>query len=177
MGRNRFFSVLAGMLAEQAIRNPVFFKNIVSSDTFVPESPRSLNGCDRLLLPQILKDFPDFDENLVKTYARQALTEKYGNENGFTLYNVVISRYLRTGAQKTVVLQAAFSTKSGIKTLQRRAELHYTYLLSGSSQTVAANCPNCGGALGYGITVCPYCDSRVASVLGNAWKFVEITEN
>ena len=30
-------------------------------DFELEESPRSLNGCDGLLIPQILKDFPDFD--------------------------------------------------------------------------------------------------------------------
>ena len=33
-------------------------------DTSHLETPRSLHACDTLLLPQILKDFPDFDADL-----------------------------------------------------------------------------------------------------------------
>ena len=41
--------------------------------------PRSLSACDSLVIPQILRDFPDFDPNLVKTYARDYLNKKFGN--------------------------------------------------------------------------------------------------
>lgn len=140
------------------------------------ETPRSLSGCDSLLLPKILKDFPDFDANLAKTYVREYLEEKLGAHDGFTIYNVVIARYLPTGAQKTIFFQAAVSWKEKGKTQQKRYELHYTYLLRSADATVASNCPNCGGALGYGVTVCPYCDSRVANVLGNTWTFTEMKE-
>ncbi|MBQ2382499.1 MAG: hypothetical protein II290_00530, partial [Oscillospiraceae bacterium] len=39
-------------------------------DTTTMDTPRSLSGCDRILLPQILKDFPDMDIELAKTYVR-----------------------------------------------------------------------------------------------------------
>lgn len=147
------------------------------AENIAEEAPRSLNGCDRLLLPQILKDFPDFDENLAKTYARDALQKRYGRNSGFTVYNVVIAKYLRSGAQKTVVFQAAVSWLEQGALKQRRFDLHYTYLLNTAEPTVAANCPNCGGALGYGVNVCPYCDSRIVNVMGNTWRFTQITES
>lgn len=156
--------------------NSGLLKGLGAIDTISDQSPRSLNGCDRLLLPQILKDFPDFDTNMAKSYARNMLKEKFGHLQGFTIHNVVISQYLPSGAQKTIVFQAAAAYRSGSTRIQKRYDLHYTYLLSGSSETVAANCPNCGGALGYGVTVCPFCDSRVVSPLGNSWKFTQIEE-
>lgn len=177
MNTGRLIARLADMLVKTAINNPGIFQSVAGSKLFQTEAPRSLNGCDRLVLPNIIRDFPDFDVTMVKNFVRQELKDAYGAENGFAVHNVVISQYLRAGAQKTVVLQAAFETKKGTAKQQRRATLHYTYLLSGSSETVAANCPNCGGALGYGVTVCPYCDSRVAHVLGNAWQFTQITED
>lgn len=141
------------------------------------DTPRSLSGCGSLLLPQILRDFPDFDPNLAKTYARDYLRETFRQKEGFTVHNVVIARYLPSAAQKTIVLQAAVSWLENGKRLQKRFDLDYTYLLSGSGATVAANCPNCGGALGYGVTECPYCGSRITNVLGNSWKFTEIRES
>lgn len=139
--------------------------------------PRSLNGCDSLLLPRILGDFPDFDVELVKTYARQALKEHLANQQEVTIHNVVLAQYHRTALQKTIVLQAAVSFRQDGRIRQTRYNLHYAYLLTGSTATVAANCPNCGGAIAYGQTTCSYCGSRVANVLNAAWKFVEIKED
>lgn len=145
-------------------------------DTSHLDTPRSLNGCDSLLLPQILKDFPDFDVTLAKTYVRNKLREQFGHQQGFKIHNVVIARYLRAASQRTIVFQAAACHRENSKTVQTRYDLHYTHLLSSASDSVAANCPNCGGALGYGVTACPYCGSRVANVLGNTWTFTEVSE-
>lgn len=147
------------------------------SDLETEEAPRSLNGCDNLLLPKILGDFPDFDANLAKTYVRRYLTDKFGSRSGFTIHNIAIARYLPSGVQKTIVYQAAVSWKDQGKRLQKRYDLHYTYLLEGSSSVVAANCPNCGGVLSYGTITCPYCDSRVTNIMGNSWEFTQLLES
>lgn len=47
-------------------------KALAEVDSVGQDTPRSLNGCDTLLLPQILRDFPDFDAGLVKACARVA---------------------------------------------------------------------------------------------------------
>lgn len=145
-------------------------------DTTKMETPRSLSGCDSLLLPKILKDFPDFDVNLAKTYARDYLKDRFGKKQSFTIHNVVITKYLPSAAQKTIVFQAATAHREENRTIQKRYNLHYCYILPDASDTVAATCPNCGGPLGYGVTTCPFCDSRVANVLGNSWCFTECIE-
>lgn len=149
---------------------------IEAGDLLAQETPRSLSGADRLLLPQIMRDFPDFNPELAKTYAREALQKKLAGKPELTIYKVVISRYLPSSAEKTIIFQAALSYKEEGRVQQKRYDLHYTYLLS-SGNAVAANCPNCGGALGYGDTVCPYCGCRVANALGNAWEFTDIRES
>lgn len=146
-------------------------------DTAHLETPRSLNGCDTLLIPQILKDFPDFDVHLAKTYARDELRKRFKQKQDFKVHNVVIAQYLRSSTQRTIVFQAATFHRENGKPVQKRYDLHYTHLLSAVADSVAANCPNCGGALGYGMINCPYCGSRVANVLGNTWKFTEIQES
>lgn len=148
-----------------------------SVDSVADEAPRSLNGCDNLLLPQILTDFPDFDISMVKTQAREALRKKFQDKESFQVHNVVISRYLRAATQKTIVLQAAASCREAGQKRQKRYELQYAYLATGSTETVAANCPNCGAALGYGEAECPYCGSQVGTLQKNTWKFTEIREN
>lgn len=146
-------------------------------DTVADEQPRSLNGCDSLVLPQILRDFPDFDANLVKTYAKDHIEKTLRGKENLKIYNIVIARYLPTNINKTIVYQAAVSFKEGGEKKQKRYDLHYTYILSTTSSTVAANCPNCGGVLNYGDITCPYCNSRVANVMGNTWKFTEFAES
>ena len=145
------------------------------SEIELDESPRSLNGCDQMLLPQILADFPDFDAVLAKTYARDYLTDKLGSHSGLVIHNVVISRYHRSRSQKAIVFQAAVCWTEGGKKAQKRFDLNYTYLLSGSD-TIAANCPNCGGVLNYGMSECAYCGSWVANAMKNTWTFTEMKE-
>lgn len=140
------------------------------------EGPRSLNGCDRLLMPQILRHFPDFDGNLAKTHLQEYLTQYFSGKKGFTVHQIVIARYLPSGLNKTIVYQAAVSWTENGKKAQKRFDIDYTYLLSAEDPAVAANCPNCAGAIGFGQTECPYCGSRVASVLGQSWKVTKITE-
>lgn len=163
-------------LVRLVYQNRDMIQKIASSEVFHPEPPRSVSSCDRLILPQILKDFPDFDVTTAKKTVKQALQEKFGSQKGYVLHKVVISEYLRT-AQKTIVFQAAFATKEGAVMRQRRMILHYTYLLPNADNTIAANCPNCAGALGYGVTECPFCGSRVANPLGNSWQFTEFRED
>lgn len=147
----------------------------LTADLEIDDTPRSLNGCDSILLPQILKDFPDFDVTLAKTYVRDYLKAQLDAHSDLTIHNVVIARYFPSAAHKTIVFQTALCWVESGKKVQKRFELNYTYMVTGDSE-VAANCPNCGGALGYSNTVCPYCDSRVVNALGNTWKFTELKE-
>ncbi len=143
----------------------------------VEEGPRSLNACDRLYLPQILKDFPDFDRDLAKTYIKEHLLKTYSEKAGFAVHSIAIARYLPSRLTKTIVFQAAVCWKEQGKLLQRRLDVNYTYLLPDGTGTVAANCPNCAGALGFGDTQCPYCGCYVTSALGESWKVTNITES
>lgn len=140
-------------------------------------TPRSLNACDQLLLPQILRDFPDFDATLANTYVREYLHKQFSGKEGFTVHKTAMARYLPSAVQKTIVYQAAVSWKEEGTRQQKRFDLHYTYLLGQDRESIAANCPNCGGAMGYGVTLCPYCGSRVVNVLGNTWEFTELKES
>jgi hypothetical protein len=145
-------------------------------DMEVEESPRSLNGCDSLVIPQILRDFPDFDADQAKDLCSNYLRDQYRGKSSFTIYNVVFSQYLRSSVQKTIVMQASASYINGGKKKQIRCQVHYAYHVETADESIAANCPNCGGALGYGVTVCPFCDSRVANVMGNTWRFKNLQE-
>ncbi len=143
----------------------------------VAESPRSLNACDQLYLPRIIRDFPDFDNELAKTYIKDYLRLKFDSKNNLIIHRVGLAKYLPTKLSKTIVYQAAISWHEHGSTVQKRFDLNYTYLMADNTGTVAANCPNCAGPLGLGEAECPYCGSRVASALGQSWKVSSITES
>lgn len=164
------------MFSRRIFGTPDLLDVLEAMDTEAEETPRSLNGCDSFLLPQILKDFPDFDVNHCKIQIRDYLKEKFGNKDAFAIHNVVIAKYLPSQVQKTIVFQAALAYRENGRLLQKRYDIYYSYILSGTEITIAANCPNCGGALGFGELECPFCGSRVTNPLGNSWEVTQLIE-
>lgn len=142
-------------------------------------TPRSLSGCDSILLPQILRDFPDFDVNLAKNYGKDALREYLAGKEGLKIHNIVLCRYLPTRSQKTILMQAAAEYLINGRRTQKRYDLSYSYVLQGQggSPEAAASCPHCGGVIGFGQTQCPYCGSRLAVSMLGAWEFTQIQES
>ncbi len=155
-----------------------FAKGIASGelDFEVPEEPRSLNRCDSLVIPQIKRDFPDFAPERAKNIFRGYVKKHYADADGFTIYTVGMSQYLRAGLQKTIVMQAACSYAKAGKKVQIRVEADYIYSVHTDDETIASNCPNCGGAIRFGEVNCPYCGSHVSNVMNNTWLFKNIRE-
>ena len=141
------------------------------------EPPRSVNGCDRFVIPRILEDFPDFDPEGARAAARDELRSRLSDQQELQIHQIVYTRYLPTGAQKTVVFQASVSWREGGQTVQKRYDLSYAYRVDTGDAVVAANCPNCGGNLGYGDRECPYCGSRVVAVMHETWECTRLTES
>jgi len=163
--------------SRQVFGNDDLLDALSQLETEAEETPRSLNACDSLLLPRILKDFPDFDMTMAKTYLREYLQKQFSAQQDLRIHSLAAARYLPSAAQKTIIFQAAVSWLEEGRRSQKRFDIHYTHLISTSDPTVAANCPNCGGALGFGQNQCPYCGSRVVGVLKNTWTFTQILES
>ena len=164
--------------SRMAFGTPDLLAGLARVETEAETAPRSLSGCDSILMPQILRDFPDFDPDMAKTYARRALEEHLTGKQEVRIHRVVFARYSPSAAQKTIVMQASAQYREEGRLTQRRYELQYTYLLQGKygDTAAAANCPNCGGAIGFGQKQCPYCGTRMAVLLPGAWKFTDIRE-
>lgn len=141
----------------------------------VYDRPRTISACENSVLPRILRDFPDFDLSLAKTYCRNYLKEQLTGHKNLTIHKVALFQYNSNSIQKTVIFQAAVSWDDGQK-LQKRFDISYTNKPETDQGTIAANCPNCGAALGYGIRECPYCGSRLVNILENVWTFTELLE-
>lgn len=142
------------------------------------EPPKSLGGADTIYLPEILKDFPDFNSSAAKNKVKEKLKQLLSGKNQIRIHNVVISGYTRTTVERTIIYQAALEYRKNGKLIQKRYCLHYSFVLrDDKGESIAANCPNCGGAISAtNQTVCEYCDSRIVNVLGNTWTFTDIFE-
>lgn len=187
-----FLGILAlGLFIYFSVRNKVrefsqtafgtrdIIAGLKSVENDAENTPRSLSGCDSILLPQILRDFPDFDVNLAKNYASDALRRRLAGKEGLKIHNIVLFRYLRTLSQKTVLMQAAAEFLENGRKVQKRYDLSYAYVLQGQggAPEAAASCPHCGGVIGFGQTECPYCGSRLAVAMLGAWEFTQIQES
>ena len=165
-------------ISRMAFGTTDIIKGFKRSEEKYKSKPKSLSGMDTFVLPRVIEDFPDFNVDLAKSYAKDALEKHLKNPDGFYVHNVVLRDYKDYNNEKTIVMQAAveYNDKDGEKT-QKRYSLNYTYLLVGNGYADGANCPNCGAAASVtGSQVCEYCGSRVAEVLKNTWKFTDIVE-
>ncbi len=141
-------------------------------------TPKSLNGMDPVYLPQIIRDFPDFNPTLVRTKVREKLREVLKDKQDFAIHGIVISNYTRTNVEYTIFFQAAVQYRVNGRMNQKRYCLNYSFLLAtDEGRTIAANCPNCGGVISStNQKVCEFCDSRLVNVLGNSWEFTDVYE-
>ena len=194
MGKWIFAGIFCGIIAVAVIayyvvRNKVrtFTRSAFGTDNIskimtdinndMDSKPKSLSGCDSLMRPKILRDFPDYDFTMAETYVKDHLKEFLGNKKGLNFHNIVIKNYEPSSIQKTIVYQAALEFRKSGQLVQKRYELNYSYIVPRQdAATVASNCPNCGGALKFGEVTCPYCGSRVVNILGNCWKFTDTYE-
>ena len=153
-------------------------EGLKQNEKLYEQTPKSLSRMDNLLIPQIQEDFPDFNVDLAKSYAKAELKKYLNNPIDFRVHEVVINDYNDYNNEKTIIMQASaeMKDKDG-KKVQKRYSLNYTYLLVGEGVNDGANCPNCGAPLQkVGGQICEYCDSRVAEVLSNTWEFTDVAE-
>lgn len=93
-------------------------------------------------------------------------------------HNTTISRYLKSGNDRTVKFQTAFEYRlsDGQKT-QQKYELDYTYYLAdtGEASSASLRCGYCGAPVGsLGDKACAYCGSAVEPVQNKTWRFTNL---
>ncbi len=141
--------------------------------------PKSLRGMDALLLPKIMKDFPDFNVNLAKTNAKEEIGN-YLPTKSYNVHNVVISDYKTYGLQKVIIFQLALEYTINGTLTQKRYDMNYSYIVEGNGKEthVAGNCPNCGAPFdSFSSRICRYCDTPIVDIQGLTWKFTEVKES
>lgn len=141
------------------------------------EKPRSLSGQDRILLPKIRRDFPDFQPELAKRLVREELQKRLAGAQDLKIYTVVLHDYRSDLLEKLIIFQAALSVREQDIVRQKRYILHYALATDGDAPIIGTNCPNCGAPIpSLQTSCCEYCGTRLVRLMQGQWRFTQVFE-
>ena len=152
-----------------------FFHMLCQIDTHDDEKPKSLPNMENMILPQVLKDFPDFDLAMAKNQVRDHLMETYGKMGQFLIHNIVLAEYRHQSCKNILVFYAAVCWRKE-RLIQKRLSVSMEYQVVKGKRNPAINCPNCGATLGFGDLTCKYCGTRINDRRDQEWAFASIQE-
>lgn len=157
--------------------------------------PRSLAGMDRLCLPQIAKDFPEFNwsewKAQIEIELRHKLEKQYQTVH---IHRTVISRYQKEEGLCRILCESAVEYESTVdlQTKQKQhqeshsdkiqsvyeIELVYVYEeLKTPGAAASLICPNCGAPIQkLGLKKCEYCGSVLEVQNKKAWRLLDMRE-
>ena len=155
-------------------------KAIGEGEELSETTPKSLSAMTNLYLPQILRDFPEFNWEEMREMVERAVKEYLGQVPDVRIHRTVISGYQKHGGNSTVICETAAQytckeqSEEPAHTVQTACvtELVYTYDQSKNPETAAAiTCPNCGAPVRrLGIKQCEYCGSILKVDNLEIWK-------
>ncbi len=157
-------------------------KAIGEGEELSETTPKSLSAMTNLYLPQILRDFPEFNWEEMREMVEQAVKEYLGHVSDIRIHRTVVSGYQKHGGNSTVICETAAQYTceeqgGGDKTdhtVQTACvtELVYTYDQDQNPETTASiTCPNCGAPVRkLGVKQCEYCGSILKVDNLEVWK-------
>lgn len=170
-------------------------------------TPKSLAGMEAILLPEIMKDFPEYNsavladrvkadarlyyesakagELLYKEGISAALRERLklpeGVCGGIAIHRVSLSDYDRRSRDKLITYQAAAKYEDA-KGTTHQTRLHLKYIAAYdddfANEIRVIKCPNCGAPVPtVGEKVCRYCGAALRTAPGLCWVLTDIRED
>ena len=146
-----------------------------------PEHPRLISTMNRIYLPMIEKDFPDFDWDEIRKMPEDAIRDEYKDKENFEIEETVISRYEKSGQRFTISCESSASyLENGVtKYICVQSVLSYVNNKktdeNGETQPHSLTCDKCGAPLtrnAYGDVYCEYCSTVVVGE--KIWKVTSI---
>lgn len=180
---------------------------VKQADELERETPKSLNAMDRLLLPQILKDFPEYNaavirdrvirdarlffesaaagKPLFKTGVSTSFVENLvlpeGVKGGVVVHRTALAHYDRSGRDRIITYQASCQYDgTDEKHHQTRLVLRYIAAHSDdfSEKIEVIKCPNCSAPVPtVGEKICPYCGAALKAPAGAGWVLISAVES
>ncbi|MBO4338825.1 MAG: hypothetical protein J5877_02750 [Clostridia bacterium] len=148
-----------------------------------PEHPRLISNMNRIYLPQIMKDFPDFDWDEIKAMLENEISDKYAEKEDFEIEETVVSRYEKVGQKRLISCESSafYSENSEKKYICIQSVLSYLNSKkldeNGNEVPRSLVCQNCGATLtrtAVGEVVCEYCGAVVVGE--KVWTVTSIKE-
>ena len=157
----------AGFYAIAAI-----FSSLGSIHTDGPRIPKSLANMEKMTLPQVRRDLPDFDPDAIKETIRNHLLGLYGEKENFRIPVLALRDYKKQPHKKILTYEAALCWKEK-KELQKRVSVSVT----GEEETPLSACPSCGAAVFPEDRCCSGCGKKLPK--GNAvrWTISSVKES
>ena len=158
-----------------------------AADTFAAEE-KSLCAMTGLMLPQIRRDFPEFDwdeyrvdvENHVRDFIKGQLQETENSEP--SIHRTEISDYRRKDGGCTIDTQTSAGYRQEGKLIEKRYTTQITYvqdyqMLPQGQTGTGLTCPNCGAPVKIlGKKYCEYCGAGIREINRRVWRILDTRE-
>jgi len=146
-----------------------------------PEHPRLISNMNRIYLPMILKDFPDFDWDEIRKMLETQIKKEFSDRENFAIDETVVSRYEKTGNKRLIKCEssASFDEEEQKNYICVQSVLSFinSKKAEGENQAHALTCEKCGAPLTRkpdGEVVCEYCSTVVVGE--KVWTVTSIKE-
>lgn len=148
------------------------------------EPPRSLGGMTSIYLPQILRDFPEFNWEELRVTVEEKVQSFLENQNvksagAVRIHRTVISRYQKYHGTASILCETAaeYWIQERKKQTVCLSELIYVYDSGLSGAAASLVCPNCGAPVEQlGTKQCRYCGSVLEVSGAKVWKVQNVRE-
>ena len=137
--------------------------------------PKALANMESMVLPQVLREFPDFDPGKARQDVREFLLKNCGNRPGFQVHEVVLNDYRKQVKKRELVFEASVSWQRK-KTVLGRMDVFMECSLPDPERVSAVSCPNCGGEIKSSDVYCSFCGSKLAEKPEPQWAVYKVRE-
>lgn len=179
---------------------------IKTADAAARTTPRSLTSVESFILPQVMKDFPEYNpaviaervkrdarlfyesavagkllyEGGVSTALRESIMLPKNVAGGIEIHKVALTAYDKRARDRLITYHAAVKYDGADNDVyQVRLRLQYiaAYTNDFQNEIVVIKCPNCGAPVpAVGDKVCRYCGAALLVSAGQGWVLVDAGE-
>lgn len=148
------------------------FSSLGSIRTDGPRIPKSLGNMEKMILPQVRRDLPDFDPEAMKETVRKHLLGLYGERENFQIPIVALRDYQKQPHKKILTYEAALCWNEK-KPLQKRVSISVV----GEEVTPLSACPSCGAAVSPEDRCCSGCGQKLPDRNAFRWSVSSVKES
>ena len=147
------------------------FSSLGSIRTDGPRIPKSLGNMEKMLLPQVRRDLPDFDPEAMKETIRNHLLGLYGDKENFQILVLALRDYQKQPHKKLLTYEAALCWKEK-KPIEKRVSVSVV----GEEASPRSVCPDCGAAVSPEDYCCSGCGRKLSKENAVHWAISSVKE-